>query len=224
MDPEAVEGVTGISVKTHAVINGVRQGMFVRTSSDTNPVLLFVHGGPGMPEYWLTQRYPTGLADHFTTVWWEQRGAGLSFDPSIPADTMTVGQFVADTIDVSCYLLGRFQQQKIYLMGHSWGSFLGIQAAAQKPELYHAYVGVGQVTNQLESERLAYEFALEHYDSSGNRRMARRLRKAPPSSAVPLSPEYMKLRERVHASSRHRNDPLDEVGRSRTVPAIVAVP
>ena len=190
-----VNAATGTSTKSRTVINGATQGMFVDTTNAANPVLLFVHGGPGMPEYWLTQRYPTNLEDSLTTVWWEQRGAGLSFEPNIRADTMTVEQFVDDTIEVSRYLINRFEQPRIYLMGHSWGSFIAIQAAAREPHLYHAYVGVGQVTNQFESERLAYEFALAHFRSIGDQQMVRRLRKSPPGHAAPLPPGYMRLRD-----------------------------
>ena len=81
-------------VKLDIPINGVSQGMFIEGRDEANPVLLFMHGGPGMPEFWLTRRYPTGLAEIFTVVWWEQRGAGLSFSPAIPPDTMTVEQFI----------------------------------------------------------------------------------------------------------------------------------
>ena len=123
-----------LSEKIHVPINGVQQGMFIKSKKANNPLLLFVHGGPGMPEYWLSQRYPTGLEDHFTVVWWEQRGAGLSYRAGIPPESMTAVQFIADTLEVTRYLLKRFDQEKIYLMAHSWGSYIGIQAAAQAPE------------------------------------------------------------------------------------------
>jgi pimeloyl-ACP methyl ester carboxylesterase len=184
-----------LSEKMHVEINGVEQGMFIKSKEIGNPVLLFVHGGPGMPEYWLTQRYPTGLEDHFTVVWWEQRGAGLSYSPDIAPETMTAEQFIADTLAVTHYLINRFDQEKIYLMGHSWGSYIGIQAAAQAPELYHAYIGMGQVSYQLQSEQLAYEYALAHYRQNGDWRMARKLDAAPPTMTVPLPAGYEALRD-----------------------------
>jgi pimeloyl-ACP methyl ester carboxylesterase len=184
-----------LSEKIHIQINGVEQGMFIKSRNIQNPVLLFVHGGPGMPEYWLTQRYPTGLEDHFTVVWWEQRGAGLSYNPDISPETMTAEQFIADTIEVTRYLLNRFGKEKIYLMGHSWGSTIGIQAAAQAPELHHAYIGMGQISNQLQSEQLAYEYALAQYRNNGNLRMLRKLEAAPPAMAVPLPAAYEALRD-----------------------------
>ena len=184
-----------LSEKIRVEINGMEQGMFIKSKNIRNPVLLFVHGGPGMPEYWLTQRYPTGLEDHFTVVWWEQRGAGLSYNPDIPPETMTAEHFIADTLTVTRYLLERFGQEKLYLMGHSWGSYIGIQAAAQAPELYHAYIGMGQVTYQLQSEHLAYDYALAYYRQNGDQRMARKLEAAPPTMTVPLPAAYEALRD-----------------------------
>jgi pimeloyl-ACP methyl ester carboxylesterase len=187
--------VGSLSEKIHVEINGVEQGMFIKSKNIHNPVLLFLHGGPGMPEYWLTQRYPTGLEDHFTVVWWEQRGASLSYHPGIPPETMTAEQFIADTLEVTRYLLNRFDQEKIYLMGHSWGSYIGIQAAVQAPGLYYAYIGMGQITYQLQSEQLAYEYALTQYRNSGNLRMTRKLEAAPPTMTVPLPAAYDALRD-----------------------------
>ena len=190
-----------LSEKILVDINGVKQGMFIKSKNLRNPVLLFVHGGPGMPEYWLTQRYPTGLEDHFTVVWWEQRGAGLSYQPGIPSETMTAEQFVADTLEVTRYLLKRFGKEKIYLLSHSWGSYIGIQAAAQAPEFYFAYIGMGQISNQLQSELLAYEYALEQYRATGDLCMVRKLEAAPPGMTVPLPADYEALRdEYMHGS------------------------
>ena len=184
-----------ISEKIRININGVQQGMFIKSKDVNNPVFLFVHGGPGMPEYWLTQRYPTGLEDYFTVVWWEQRGAGLSYSPNIPPETMTAEQFVSDTIEVTNYLRKRFSKEKIYLMAHSWGSYIGIQAAAREPDLYYAYIGIGQISHQIQSEQLAYQYALEYYKENGNTNMVRKLEAAPPTLTVPLPTAYDALRD-----------------------------
>lgn len=187
--------VGGLVQKIRVEINGVDQGMFIEATNPENPVLLVLHGGPGMPEHWLTERYPTGLERHFTVVWWEQRGAGLSYTPAIDPATMTIPQFVADTLDVTRYLLDRFDRDQLYLLGHSWGSFIGLQAVEQAPELYAAYVGVGQVVHQIESEQLAYDHALDHFEQVGDQRMVDRLRAAPPGTTAPLPNDYMKLRD-----------------------------
>jgi pimeloyl-ACP methyl ester carboxylesterase len=185
-----------ISEKVYVPINGLDQGMFIKGKNVNNPVLLFLHGGPGMPEYWLTQNYPTGLENEFTVVWWEQRGAGLSYNSDIPSETMTAEQFIADTLEVTNYLRRRFGQEKIYLMAHSWGSYIGIQAAMREPELYHAYIGIGQLTHQLKSEHLAHAYALEQYRNDGNLDMVRRLEAAPPTMTAPLPPAYDALRDK----------------------------
>lgn len=183
-----------ISEKVFTDVNGTRQGMFIQSKDAARPVLLFLHGG--LPEYFLTDRYPTGLEDDFTVVWWEQRGAGLSYRRDIPPETLTLEQFVADTLAVTDYLRDRFGKDKVYLMAHSGGTFVGLQAAAQAPEVYHAYIGVAQMVCQLESERLAYECMLERFSQSGNRRMVRKLQAAPVTmTAVP--DRYLAVRDKA---------------------------
>lgn len=156
-----------ISEKSFVKINGVKMGMIIKSKDTSNPVLLFVHGGPGMPEYFLTEDYPTGLENYFTVVWWDQRGAGLSYSSDIDKNTITIDQYIDDTIAVTNYLRQRFGQDKIYLMAHSWGTYFGIQAVQKAPQLYNAYIAVAQVTNQHESERLAYEYMLDYYSKEG---------------------------------------------------------
>ena len=184
-----------ISEKIRVNINGTEQGMVIQSRNPANPVLLFLHGGPGMPEYFLTEQYPTGLENDFTVVWWDQRGAGLSFNQNIPAETMTVDQYVSDTIAVTQYLRSRFQQDKIYLMAHSGGSFFGLLTAQQAPELYHAYIGMGQLTYQIKSENLAYEYMLQQYRASGNTSMVQKLEAAPPGMSMPMPAAYDRLRD-----------------------------
>ena len=173
-------------------------GMFINGESADKPVLLFIHGGPGMPEYWLTRRYPFHPGRLFTVAWWEQRGSGLSYEPDISPKAMTAERFVSDTLAVSDYLRDRFLKEKIYLMAHSWGSYIGLQAAAQAPHLYHAYIGVAQITHQIESEELAYDYMLQRYREMGKTRMVRRLEAAPVTpTTIPLPASYDALRDRA---------------------------
>jgi len=185
--------VGSISEKVFVNINGVEQGMFIKSKDATHPVLLYLHGG--MPDYFLTQKYPTGLEDYFTVVWWEQRGSGISYSADIPPETMTLEQMISDTLEVTNYLRHRFGKEKIYLMGHSGGTFIGIQAAAQAPELYHAYIGVAQMSNQLKSERLAYEYMLQQFKESGNTKMVRKLEEAPVTMTGGTPDAYLALRD-----------------------------
>ncbi|MCK7511313.1 MAG: alpha/beta hydrolase [Desulfobacterales bacterium] len=184
-----------ISEKTYININGVKQGMFIKSKDATNPVLLCLHGG--IPLYFLTKKYPTGLEDHFTVVWWEQRGSGLSFSADIPPESMTLEQLISDTRKVANYLCTRFGQEKIYLMGHSGGTFIGIQMAAQAPELFHAYIAVAQMSSQLESERLAHLYMLEQYKMKGNEKMIRKLESAPVTREDGIPASYLLLRDKA---------------------------
>jgi pimeloyl-ACP methyl ester carboxylesterase len=160
-----------ISEKIRINVNGFDQGMFIKSKNVRNPVLLYLHGG--MPDYFLTQRYPTGLDELFTIVWWEQRGSGLSYHPDLPRESVNPEQIVSDTLELTNYLRKRFGQEKIYLMGRSGGTFFGIQAAARAPQLYHAYIAMAQISNQLESERLAHSYMRRRFEDEGNLKMAR---------------------------------------------------
>jgi pimeloyl-ACP methyl ester carboxylesterase len=184
-----------ISEKIHVKINGVKQGMFIKSKDSTHPVLLYLHGG--LPDYFLTQKYPTGLEDYFTVVWWEQRGSGLSYHANIPPESLTLEQMISDTKEVTNYLRRRFGKEKIYLMAHSGGTFIGIQVAAQLPELYHAYIGVAQMTEQFKSECLAYAYMLKQFKEKGNKKMVRKLESAPVTLRNGISDAYLSLRDKA---------------------------
>jgi pimeloyl-ACP methyl ester carboxylesterase len=184
---------SSISEKTYVDVNGARQGMFLQGADVTNPVLLYLHGG--MPEFFFTERYPTGLEKDFTIAWWDRRGAGLSYDPRIPPRDIALEQHLADTLAVTDYLRDRFGQSKIYLMAHSGGTFFGLQAAARAPERFHAYIGMSQIVRQLESERIAYEYMVARYRERGDLRMLRRLEAAPVTIADGTPKAYLAVRD-----------------------------
>ena len=182
-----------LSEKIFVEINGVPQGMFIQSKDRNNPVLLYLHGG--MPDYFLKQKYPTGLEEIFTVVWWEQRGSGISYRDSIPKESITQEQLISDTLAVTNYLRERFHQDKIYLMGHSGGTFFGIQAAARAPELYHAYIGAAQMSNTLKSEKLAYDYMLQQFKADGNTDMVRKLEAVPVTMEGGVPAGYHALRD-----------------------------
>lgn len=184
-----------LSERVTVEIGGVPQGMIIQSVDPANPVLLFLHGGPGMPEFFLQATHPTGLEEDFTVVWWEQRGAGMSWSPDLDPAQMTIERLIADTIEIADHLRDRFGQERILLLGHSWGSFLGIQVAARAPDRFLAYVGMAQVAHQLQSEVMASEAMIAAYRAQGDRRMVRRLEAAPVSMEGGMSDAYLHLRD-----------------------------
>lgn len=168
-------GKGGIGEKVFLDVGGVRQGMILKGNDTQNPVLLFLSGGPGIPEYFLDDRYPTFLEDEFTVCFWDWRGTGLSYSSTVPPESMTREQFLADTYEVTQYLRQRFQVDKVYLAAHSFGTSIGIQAAARRPELYYGYIAVGQMADQARSEQMAYEYMLSECEKEGNRSLLKAL-------------------------------------------------
>ena len=174
-------GDTGRSIceKTFVQIGGIRQGMFIRSADTANPVLLFVHGGPSFSEYFLVEKYPTGLENYFTVCYWDQRGGGLSVTPEVTRESLTLDQLASDMIEVTNYLRKRFGKDKIYIMAHSGGTAFAIRAVAGNPELFQAYVAVAQVTRQAESEKRAWKYMVEKYSSAENRKTVEQFQKYP---------------------------------------------
>ncbi len=165
VSPNGIEEL--LSVRIH----GCTQWLSIRGRDRRNPVLLYLHGGPGsptMPESWTFQK---PWEDYFTVVQWDQRGAGKTYasnDPAAIAPTMTGEQLIADTVAVVRYLLEKLDRRKLILLGHSWGSYLGLEVARRHPELLYAYVGTGQMIDTHRSEELGYQFALDQARAHGN--------------------------------------------------------
>ena len=164
-------------------LGGAVQWLLIRGEDATKPVILFVHGGPGAAEMAVLRVSTRELERHFVVVVWDQRGAGKSYGPIEPK-AANIRQFVADTRELSELLRRRFHQAKIYLAGHSWGSALGVLTVKQHPELFHAYIGIGQVVDMKENERLSYEWTLTQAEQAGDSSAVATLREigAPPYS------------------------------------------
>ena len=157
-----------ISTIEKVMLGGQEQYLIIRGADSTKPVMLFLHGGPGSPEFAFMNNTNRAIENDFVMVYWEQRGAGKSYSKDIPVESMNLSQFISDTRELSELLALRFKQDKIYIMGHSWGSFLGILTAYEHPELFHAYFGVGQVCYQYKGEQISFEWAKEQADKSNN--------------------------------------------------------
>ena len=165
----------GLAVLEQVPVSETRQWVLIRTEDVANPVVLFVHGGPGTSWLTLMRRNTRPLERYFTVVNWDQRRAGKSFAAGRDRARMTMGQFVDDVVDLSSYLARRFRKERILLVGHSWGSVIGALAVHRRPDLFSAYVGIGQMSRMAESERLSYEWTLEQARSAGDRRSVEKL-------------------------------------------------
>jgi len=142
---------------TSIEVNGDEQYLLMRGRDRENPVLLFVHGGPGMPAMYLAHSFQRELERDFVVVHWDQRAAGKSFVANTDPDTISTSQYLDDLFVVVERLLNEFGRDQVYLLGHSHGSYLGILAVSQRPELFRAYIGVGQVVD--EERAFAYQKA-----------------------------------------------------------------
>ena len=147
----------GLAVLEQVPVNETRQWVLIRSEDVANPVVLFVHGGPGTSELTQNRRNTRPLEKCFTVVNWDQRGAGKSFAAGRDRTRLNVGQFVEDVIALSAYRAKRFDQDRILLVGHSWGSAIGMLAVSRRPDLFAAYIGIGQVSRFTESERISWE-------------------------------------------------------------------
>ncbi len=170
----------GLAALEQVAVNGARQWLLIRSENVHNPVVLFVHGGPGTSQLTLNRRNTRALEKHFTVVNWDQRGAGKSFAAGRDRAGMNVPQFVDDVIDVSSYLAKRFHKERIVLVGHSWGSGISMLAVSRRPDLFAAYVGIGQVSRHAESERLSYDWTLERARARGDRSAVKKLTETGP--------------------------------------------
>lgn len=175
---------SGASSAEAVTLGGVKQWILVQGEDRTRPVLLVLHGAPGMPFPGVAYRSysplavrDSELARYFVLVYWDQRGAGKS---SAPKESITLKRLLSDTLELADLLRERFGVEKIFLLGISWGTVLGLNAAARHPEKFYAYIGWGQIANWAESDRLRYRWALEQAQQAGNRKAIKQLTKLGP--------------------------------------------
>lgn len=167
-DKEGNQLTGSISEKRFIEVGGVQQGMFIRSMDTNNPVLLYLHGGPSFPNYFLIDKFKPGLEAYFTVCYWEQRGGGLSYSPAVSPESMNFDQLASDAIELANYLRQRFGKDRIYLMAHSGGTPIALLAAVRSPELFAAYIAMAQVTKQAESEKMAYNYMLAQYTGNND--------------------------------------------------------
>ncbi|MGE5186389.1 MAG: alpha/beta fold hydrolase [Acidobacteriota bacterium] len=141
-------------------LGGVDQWVAIRGASIDNPPLVLLHGGPGLGETAFFRHYNAPLEQHFTVVYWDQRGASKSYEPALPRESLTIEQFVADLGELVDWVRARTGQPRVVLFGHSWGSVLGVLYASRFPDKVSAYVGSGQIGSWAAGEDASYAYAL----------------------------------------------------------------
>lgn len=161
----------GVQESFIATLGGARQYVSVRGADRDNPILLYVHGGPASVELPLAWSFQRPWEDFFTVVQWDQRAAGKSFllnDPASIAPTLTPNRYRDDAIELIDLLRERFGKRKIFLLGHSWGSTIGLAVALKRPDLLYAYIGMGQLIDFRENEEVSYATVLAQARRDGN--------------------------------------------------------
>src|SRR4051794_26861105 len=149
----------GIARLAPMMLGGVEQWVLVRGRRADAPILLKVHGGPGQAEM-PTIHMNAELEERFLVVEWDQRGAGKSAAAVDPIAAMTLDQIVADTVEITEQLVAEFGARAVILLGHSWGSLVGVLAVQRRPDLYAAFVSTGQISSFAEGQRAAHSFAV----------------------------------------------------------------
>lgn len=159
-----------ISETVQLELGGYTQWVTLRGPSSDAPILIWLSGGPGLDESFMLRRFNGVVEYRFLTAYWVQRGVGRSYDASLQPASLRIDQFVRDLDDLVGYLNRRFGQRRVVLVGHSWGTVIGVEYVAAHPDKVAAYVGIGQVTDMADSDRLGYAFALGEAKRRGDAR------------------------------------------------------
>jgi pimeloyl-ACP methyl ester carboxylesterase len=198
-------------------LGGLDQTVMIRGRSLDNPVLLYLAGGPGGTDLG-AMRADVTLEQDFIVATWDQRGTGKSYAAIDPVETLTLEQMIADTIELTNYLRERFGKDKIYLVANSWGTVLGTLTVQRQPELFHAYVGAGQMVNLVDTDTMFWEDSLAWAERTGNTKLATTLRQNG-------LPPYKNLLDYEPAiSNEHAWNPYPGLDTSKEMPFNTFVP
>ncbi|WP_312516577.1 alpha/beta hydrolase [Massilia sp.] len=176
-------------------IGGIEQWLNVRGQDRANPMILFVHGGPAAPVTPTMWQFQRPIEEYFTVANYDQRGAGKTYgeaDPETVGKTIRIARYVDDLLEVAEHLRQRYGQRKLVLMAHSWGTIPALAAARKRPDLFHAYVGIGQVISVRENERIGFDYAQDQARMHGNQEALRELQ-----SIAPYPGDQPITRERI---------------------------
>ncbi|MBQ1629283.1 MAG: alpha/beta hydrolase [Treponema sp.] len=173
----APENPYGISEKTRLCADNINLSLILISENINNPVLLICGGGPGIPQYLLESIYPSPLSKHFTVCYWDYRGTSTSYYPGINANEMTLEQYIKDTVAVTEYLSERFSAERIYIMGHSFGTYIALKTVQKYSEKYECYIAMSQIVDQTESEYIAFDYMSEQFEKNCNQKMIKEFKK-----------------------------------------------
>ena len=202
-------------------INGRQNGMIIRGKDLNNPVLLFISGGPGVPQYWLNEYYDNKIEENYTVCWWEWYGEGMSYDSKLQKNEITMESLTKDAQSVAKYLRQRFGKEKIYLMAHSGGTPLGLTLAQNDEEDFYCYFAMGQYLNEDGSRYTAgYEYLKQYFTEQNDKKSLEKLdnlmEKNPDGIMVPSDPdsiagkwEGLLLKAGCGTTREMRSDALD---------------
>jgi len=200
-----VASANGIDEAKAVEIGGIRQWITVRGRDRHNPILLVLHGGPAAPDLPNRYLFEGPWTDYFTVVQWDQRGAGKTYELNVPetvAPTMHADRMVQDAEELVGYLRRTYDSKKIFALGHSWGTILGLKLAERRPDWLYAYIGVGQIINMREGERIDYDWVLNTARKAGDSQAVKELEAiAPypePNGTLPLEKINVERKWSVH--------------------------
>ena len=194
-DLSRIPNPDGIQQTYRTPIGGVEQWISIRGQDRANPVILFVRGGPATPTIPSLWQFQRPLEDYFTLVNYDQRGAGKTWredHSQAVADSIRIQTYVDDLIAIAEHVRERLGKDKLVLMAHSWGTIPATHAALARPDLFHAYVGIGQVINVRDNERISLEYGLAQARRHGNQQAIREI-----ESIMPYPGDQPLTRERI---------------------------
>jgi pimeloyl-ACP methyl ester carboxylesterase len=194
-DLNRITAPSGVQESYKTTIGGVPQWLDVRGQDRANPMILFVHGGPAAPVTPTAWQFQRPIEEYFTVANWDQRGAGKSYgeaDVEAVAATIRIDRYVDDAVEVAQHLAARYGKKKLILMGHSWGTIIAMRAALRRPDLFYAYVGIGQVLDMRANERIGFEYAMARAKADSNEQALAEL-----ASIAPYPGDQPITRERI---------------------------
>ncbi len=173
-----------VSEKKYVNIGGIEQWITIEGSDVKNPVILFIHGGPGSVLSPYSDQIYGSWKDEFTVVQWDQRGAGRTFGKNVTGNVeeymfsnpLTIEQMVNDGIELAEYLIQHLGKEKIILLGSSWGSVLGLKMALKHPDLFYAYVGHSQIVNPTQNMQYGYDEVIKHAENANDQEAIEKLK------------------------------------------------